>query len=152
MPFHGSKNQIQSSTFWHLFTLSPVMDGTPTGTRGILVKSVIYVSPGHLKFEIANFMSNVNFLCFLPFSIVLSLKNIMGNLIAPLTNFLQLFLDIPLSRRNTNKLTECFGLPNPCIHCFLPFSIVLSLKNVMGSLIAPLTNFLEFFFEIPLSH
>ena len=55
---------------------------------GNLVKLVICVSAGQLKFEIANFMINATFLCFLPFSIVLSLKNAMGNLIAPLTNFL----------------------------------------------------------------
>ena len=57
--------------------------------RGILVKLVIYVLPGHRKFKIANLMKFVMFVCFLHLSITLSPKNIMGNLIAPLTNFLE---------------------------------------------------------------
>ena len=57
--------------------------------RGILVKLVICVSPGHSKIKIANFMKYITFAQFLPLNTILWLKNVFGNLIAQLTNILQ---------------------------------------------------------------
>ena len=74
---------------------------------GILVKLVICVSSGHLEFKIANFTQYVTFACFLPWSNTLSLENMMGSLIAPLTKLLYLINENSMSRGDIMKIMQC---------------------------------------------
>ena len=68
---------------------------------GILVKS------GHLEIKSANFMQYITFACSLPSNNALSPKNMMFNLIAPLTKILYLINGNSMSRGDIKKVTWC---------------------------------------------
>ena len=74
--------------------------------RGILVKLVICVSSGQLKIKIANLMQYAILAYFLPFSNTLSLENMIGNLIAPLTKLLYHIIGNSMSRGDLQNIMQ----------------------------------------------
>ena len=77
-----------------------------TCRRGILVKLVICVSSGQLKIKIANLMQYAILAYFLPFSNTLSLENMIGNLIAPLTKLLYHIIGNSMSRGDLQNIMQ----------------------------------------------
>ena len=75
-------------------------------SRGILVKLVICVSSGQLKIKIANLMQYAILAYFLPFSNTLSLENMIGNLIAPLTKLLYHIIGNSMSRGDLQNIMQ----------------------------------------------
>ena len=73
---------------------------------GILVKLVICVSSGQLKIKIANLMQYATLAYFLPFSNTLSLENMIGNLIAPLTKLLYHIIGNSMSRGDIQNIMQ----------------------------------------------
>ena len=73
---------------------------------GILVKLVICVSSGQLKIKIANLMQYAILAYFLPFSNTLSLENMIGNLIAPLTKLLYHIIGNSMSRGDLQNIMQ----------------------------------------------
>ena len=73
---------------------------------GILVKLVICVSSGQLKMKIANLMQYGILDYFLPFSNTLSLENMIGNLIAPLTKLLYHIILNSMSRGDLQNIVQ----------------------------------------------
>ena len=74
--------------------------------RGILVKLVICVSSGQLKIKIANLMQYATLAYFLPFSNTLSLENMIGNLIVPLTKLLYHIIVNSMSRGDIQNIMQ----------------------------------------------
>ena len=106
----------------------------PSNYWGILVKLVIYVSSGHLKFKIANFTQYVTFACFLPWSNTLSLENTMGSLIAPLTKLLYLINGNSMSRGDIKKIMQCVwqgkGICSAQMNCQRQYLMVSSIVGI----------------------
>ena len=73
---------------------------------GILIKLVICVSSGQLKIKIANLMQYATLAYFLPFSNTLSLENMIGNLIAPLTKLLYHIIGNSMSRGDLQNIMQ----------------------------------------------
>ena len=89
--------------FWALF---PLARNPTQNSGGILVKLVICVSSGQLKIKIANLMQYAILAYFLPFSNTLSLENMIGNLIAPLTKLLYHIIGNSMSRGDLQNIMQ----------------------------------------------
>lgn len=90
-----------SIIYWELF-----LSLTRCFRGGILVKLVICVSSGQLKIKIANLMQYAILAYFLPFSNTLSLENMIGNLIAPLTKLLYHIIGNSMSRGDLQNIMQ----------------------------------------------
>merc|ERR1739844_882220 len=87
--------------------IQSVKKETKKESRGdILVKLVICVSSGQLKIKIANLMQYAILAYFLPFSNTLSLENMIGNLIAPLTKLLYHIIGNSMSRGDLQNIMQ----------------------------------------------
>ena len=104
-----------------------------TSMRGILVKLVICVSSGQLKIKIANLIQYAILAYFLPFSNALSLENMIGNLIAPLTNFCTTLLEIPCPEEIYKILCSGFGKIKVFVwHKWIVKDCILMVKTIVG--------------------
>ena len=93
-------------TFWKQSLHNNFAKPVAEYSRGILVKLVICVSSGQLKIKIVNLMQYANLAYFLPFSNTLSLENMIGNLIAPLTKLLYHIIGNSMSRGDLQNIMQ----------------------------------------------